>query len=267
MGKYIIALFITLVAILMCCYLITKIGKWRSLIVDGIFTTGRIDEVTLKKSNASHWFILKVSYSVDGKTYTIGSTLVRSNSYKVGQEIRVKYLKRFPSFSTVAESNNYLKKPDELLLLIAFLGFIYVFLMIRVLIDSSTLVRQVTDLLITTGLYLCAIANYFNERSLKNYKSTCKGVVSFSETRKDVNVIVAEYTVNSDLYFTREFKKSIKSESDIYQLGDEIEVKYSQTKPYRSIISDDVRSYDNSKKIAILATIMAVLSAAIVCLH
>lgn len=154
MGKYIIALFITLVAILMCCYLITKIVKWRSLIVDGIFTTGRIDEVTLKKSNASHWFILKVSYSVDGKTYTIGSTLVRSNSYKVGQEIRVKYLKRFPPFSTVAESNNYLKKPDELLLLIAFLGFIYVFLMIRVLIDSSTLVRQVTDLLITTGLYL-----------------------------------------------------------------------------------------------------------------
>jgi len=178
------------------------------------------------------------------------------HSFEKGQKINVRYLKRFPRFSVVCDNTGYLSKPFLFSVCSAIIVYVYIFILIRFTISSEEVSGRIIDiLLITTFLVLIAV-NFISEWRMVKNTNVCKGKIIFSEERKDQKNVIAEYILGDIVYQTREMSVPSSALSDNpFNVDDEVMVRYSPSKPYHSMIADDIVPFKKAKASLILTAV------------
>lgn len=229
---------------------------WKSLIKSKYTSIGVIEKVKTKTSNGSTWHTPTVTYCVDGKTYTNRSCMSKIHSFEKGQKINVRYLKRFPRFSVVCDNTGYLSKPFLFSVCSAIIVYVYVFILIRLTISSEEISGRIIDMLLITTFLFLIVVNFISEWRMVNNQNVCTGKIVFSEERKNQKIVIAEYILGDIVYQTREMLVPSSALSDNpFNVGDEVMVRYSPSKPYHSIIADDIVPFKKAKAALILAAV------------
>ena len=229
---------------------------WKSLIKSNYTSIGVIESVKKKTSNGSTWHTPIVTYCVDGKTYTNRSCMSKIHSFEKGQKINVRYLKRFPRFSVVCDNTGYLSKPFLFSVCSAIIAYVYVFILIRLTIPSEEISGRIIDMLLITTLGVLIVINFISEWRMVNNPNVCKGKIVFSEERKNQKTVIAEYILEDIVYQTREMSVPSSALSDNpFNVDDEVMVRYSPSKPYHSMIADDIVPFKKAKAALILAAV------------
>lgn len=229
---------------------------WKSLIKSKYTSIGVIEKVQRKTSNGSTWHTPTVTYCVDGKKYTNRSCMSKIHSFEKGQKINVRYLKRFPRFSVVCDNTGYLSKPFLFSVCSAIIVYVYVFILIRLTISSEKVSGRIIDMLLITTFLFLIVVNFISEWRMVNNQNVCTGKIVFSEERKNQKIVIAEYILGDIVYQTREMLVPSPALSDNpFNVGDEVMVRYSPSKPYHSMIADDIVPFKKAKAALILAAV------------
>ncbi len=265
MVRLIAALVIALVGIVSIVLLAVCRRRWKRLIVNGQTALGTIEGIGEKKYRMGVWQQICVGYTADGirRKY---KTMRYGCRFCLHQQLTVRYLKEKPRFCVIDRPRNYAAMPEILLILMAFLLYLYLIMLVGVLFSEDRF-DVLHDAVWGAGLLISVLLLYFTERSLFIQKTMCSGRICWVVDTETQQVILAEYTVNGNLYETREMKIPRKRREKAYEIGEEIAVKYDPKHPYRSIIAEDVYSFRAAKLVLLLMLLYIVFMAVLYALE
>ena len=209
-------------------------------------TIGTISNVLTKEyADGYVWDKIEVEYEVNGKCYC-NKEIMKTTGYEKGQQINVFYLQSNPKFSRVSEDEFYLYKPQELVVCSIFLAIMNILIISSV--SDSIKGDLIFNALCFLGISGWILGNYFEELSFQKLAACVKGrVVSVNKFKKQQRV-VAEYAVDGKTYLTRVMKIPEKHSDRFLNVGDSVDIRYSEKQPYRAIVSGDVYMFANAKK-------------------
>lgn len=259
MMDFLIIFSVSVLFVLLFTFTLVMRFQWKSLIKNGSTTVGFVENVKEIKSNGSTWYKLSIRYYVADKSYTNKGYISKIHSFVNGQEINIRYLNRYPNFSTVCDDCSYFSKPFIFSVSSALILYLYLFALLRLTVFSGESSRLFTDIILMVTIFLLIIVYFFSELGLMKKTDLCKGIIIFSEQKKDKVTVVAEYMIGNNIYQTREMMIPLSQTSGkTFNVDDEVMVRYYPSKPYLSIIADDIYSFKTAKTTLII-TFAAVL--------
>ena len=256
MKNYSFLSIVSLIFVLLLASSIVMHFLWKSLIQSKCKKIGVVEGIKKKTSNGSTWYCPIVTYCIDGKTYTNQSCISKIHSFEQGQEIHVRYIERFPRFSVVCDNSGYLSKPFLFSVLSTIIVYVYSLILIRFIIPSEEVSSRIIDILLITTFLVLIVANFISEWRMKKSTNLCKAKIIFSEEKKNQKTVIAEYILDNVVYQTREMSVPLATLStNQFNVDNEVMVRYFPSRPYHSMIADDIYSFKKAKVALILATV------------
>lgn len=255
------AILIALAGTILTILAICRYQSIKKLLQNGEVTIGTIEFIKNVRNQSGDYSYYQLKYTVNGKDYS-HKILTRLRKFDNNQNGSIVYLPSNPRIAYCKCEYDKIRLDDFRSIIIA---IILVFTSAIALLFLNTYApHTLIDIGFGILMYIALWVWYIDEYNRVYRSKSTIGTIVYSKSNKRCTRVIAEYVIENQTYETRQMTVLLKK-SRKYNIGDTINVKYREKRPYSAIIEDDTWQLLQAKSALVISSVGVLIRIILCC--